>query len=55
MRYTNVEKFLEIADFMNINYEVLYKELSMMYKQNLLAELDNQYHLFEKRKVHKLF
>jgi hypothetical protein len=54
-RYTSVEKFLEIADFMNMNYETLYKELPMIYKQNLIAELDKKYKIFNKRKVHKLF
>lgn len=54
-RYTVVEKFLEIADFMFMNYEIMYKELPMIYKQNLIAELDKKYTIFDKRKFHKLF
>ena len=54
-RYTSVEKFLEIADFMNMNYEMMYKELPMLYKQNLISELDKKYKIFSKKKVHKLF
>lgn len=54
-RYTIVDKFIEIVDFMNMNYDVMYKELPMLYKQNLIAELDNTYNIFDKRKIHKLF
>lgn len=54
-RYTAVEKFIEIANFMEMNFDILYKELPMVYKQNLIAELDKKYNIFDKRKVHKLF
>ena len=36
-RYTTVEKFIEIANFMEMNFDILYKELPMVYKHNLIA------------------
>lgn len=54
-RYTNHEKFIEIADFMSMNYEMLYKELPILYKQKIVTDVDEQYKLFDKRKTQKLF
>jgi len=54
-RYTFMEKFLEIANFMNINLDVLYKELPMIYKQRLINEMDKKYKILSNRRVNKLF
>jgi len=54
-RYTLTEKFLEIANFMNINFDILYKELPMIYKQRLISEMNQKYKIFSNRKVNKLF
>jgi hypothetical protein len=50
-----IEKFINIAEFMSIPYEVLYTELAPVYKEKLLRELDNKYQIFEKRKIKRLF
>lgn len=52
---TAVEKFINIAEFMSISYEVLYQELAPVYKEKLLRELDNKYDIFTKRKIKRLF
>lgn len=54
-RYTNVEKFIEICNFMEMSYDIVYKELPVLYKQNLIIELDKKFKIFDKHKVHKLF
>jgi hypothetical protein len=52
---TAIEKFINIAEFMSIPYEVLYNELAPVYKEKLLRELDNKYQIFSKRKIKRLF
>ena len=52
---TAVEKFINIAEFMSISYEVLYQELGPVYKEKLLRELDRKYQVFTKRKIKRLF
>jgi len=52
---TPVDKFIAIAEFMSISYEVLYNELAPVYKEKLLRELDNKYAIFTKRKIKRLF
>jgi hypothetical protein len=50
-----IDKFICIADFMSIQYEVLYEELAPTYKEIILKELDAKYAIFKKRKIHRLF
>jgi len=52
---TAVDKFINIAEFMNLSYEVLYQELAPVYKEKLLRELDGKYGIFTKRKIKRLF
>jgi hypothetical protein len=52
---TSVDKFISVAEFMNISYEVLYQELAPVYKEKLLRELDGKYGIFSKRKIKRLF
>jgi len=52
---TAVEKFINIAEFMSISYEVLYQELGPVYKEKLLRELDKKYQVFSKKKIKRLF
>jgi len=50
-----VDKFTHIADFMGIQYEVLYGEISPVHKEKILRELDQKYAVFSKRKIKRLF
>jgi hypothetical protein len=50
-----IEKFINIAEFMSISYEVLYQELGPVYKEKLLRELDKKYKVFSKKKIKRLF
>ncbi|MFM2010006.1 MAG: hypothetical protein RLZZ479_397 [Bacteroidota bacterium] len=52
---TAIERFINIAEFMSISYDVLYDELSPAYKEKLLKELDLKYGIFKKRKIYRLF
>lgn len=52
---TAIDKFINIAEFMNIAYETLYHELGPVYKEKLLRELDGKYSIFTKRKIKRLF
>ena len=52
---TAIDKFISIADFMTIAYEVLYQELAPTYKETLLRELDGKYAIFTKHKIKRLF
>jgi hypothetical protein len=50
-----MEKFIAVADFMEIGYEVLYREISVKHKEILLKEMDEEYGIFKKKKIHRLF
>lgn len=50
-----IEKFIAVADFMNISYDSLYDELAPVYKEAILKELDNKYKIFNRRKIKRLF
>lgn len=50
-----IDKFICIADFMSISYDVLYEELAPVHKELVLKELDAKYAIFKKRKIHRLF
>jgi hypothetical protein len=50
-----VEIFTLVADFMEISYEVLYKEISVKHKEAILKEMDAEYGIFKKKKMHRLF
>jgi hypothetical protein len=50
-----VEKFINIAEFMCISYEILYEELAPAYKEAILKELDAKYEIFKKHKINRLF
>jgi hypothetical protein len=50
-----VDKFIAIADFMSISYDVLYSELAPIHKEKLLRDLDRKYAIFTKRKIKRLF
>jgi len=52
---TIVEKFINVAEFMNISYDDLYRELGPVYKEKILREMDNKYGIFKKRKIKRLF
>ncbi len=50
-----IEKFIAIAEFMCVPYEVLYEELAPLYKEALIRELDGKYNIFKKRNIKRLF
>jgi hypothetical protein len=50
-----MEKFIAVADFMEMGYEVLYREMSVKHKEVLLKEMDEEYGIFKKKKIHRLF
>jgi len=52
---SSVTKFIAIADFMSIPYELLYEEMPPIYKEAVLKELDQKYNIFSKRNIHRLF
>lgn len=52
---TIIEKFINVAEFMSISYDDLYRELGPSYKEKIIKELDNKYGIFKKRKIKRLF
>jgi hypothetical protein len=50
-----MEKFITVADFMEMSYEVLYKEISVKHKEIILKEMDEEYGIFAKKSIHRLF
>jgi len=54
-RYTSVEKFIAIVLFMKMNFETMYRELPIIYKEEILKELNKKYHMLSNKRSHKLF
>ena len=50
-----MEKFILVADFMEMSYEVLYKEISVKHKEILLKDMDEEFGIFKKKNIHRLF
>lgn len=50
-----ITKFVAVAEFMSIPYELLYEEMAPVYKEALLRELDAKYKIFSKRNIRRLF
>lgn len=54
-RYTMVEIFTEIANFMNLNYKEMFHNLLPLDKQLLIEELDCSFGVLKKKKIKRLF
>ena len=52
---SKIDLFIHIADFMSMEYHVLYNELGAPSKELLLKELDHKYSIFKKRNIKRLF
>jgi hypothetical protein len=52
---SKIDIFVNIAEFMSIEYHILYDELGAPSKESLLKELDMKYNIFERKKIHRLF
>lgn len=52
---SKLDLFIHIAEFMTIEYGVLYNELGAPSKELLLKELDVKYNIFKKRNIRRLF
>lgn len=50
-----MEVFILVADFMEMKYETLYKEISIKHKETILKEMDTEYGIFKKKNIHRLF
>jgi len=50
-----MEVFLLVADFMEMKYETLYKEISIKHKEAILKDMDEEYGIFKKKNIHRLF
>ena len=54
-KYSNMEIFISIAEFFQVNYEYLYQEVGVLDKESLLKELSEKYGLQNRIKTKKLF
>jgi len=52
---SKIDMFVHVAEFMSIEYNVLYRELGAPNKEILLKELDRKYDVFKKNKIRRLF
>jgi hypothetical protein len=54
-RFTIIDIFIEISNFMNLNFKDMFHNLLPLDKQLIIQELDNIYGILKKRKIKKLF
>lgn len=53
--YSNIEIFIGFAEFFQINYDLLYTEIGVRDKEEILRELQDGYNIKNKIKTKKLF
>jgi hypothetical protein len=53
--YTYIEKFISIADYLDVNYKILYDMMPHIYRAKVIQELDEKYNVLKKYKIVKLF
>lgn len=53
--YSMTEFVTGTCEYLGCNYENMFKELNVSHKEQLLNELDKDYHIFSKMNIKKLF
>jgi len=53
--YSMMEFVIGTCEYLGCNYENMFKEMNMSHKEQLLNELDKDYHIFSKMNIKKLF
>lgn len=53
--FTGYEIFMKIADYFRISYDSLYENIPSLYREELVRELDEKYHVLKKKGVKRLF
>jgi len=53
--YSEIEIFIEIADYLDLKYKILYDMVSNNQKRKLLLELEESFSMIDKIKKYKLF
>ena len=54
-KYTTVQVFTEIAEFMKMNYKDMFHQLLPVDKQNIVQELQEEFNVLNKKKQKRLF
>ena len=50
-----IEFVIGTCEYLGCNYENMFKEMNVSYKEQLLSELDKDYHIFSRMNIKKLF
>ena len=53
--YSMIEFVIGTCEYLGCNYENMFKEMNVSYKEQLLSELDKDYHIFSRMNIKKLF
>lgn len=53
--YSMMEFVIGTCEYLGCNYENMFKEMNISHKEQLLNELDSDYHIFSKMNIKKLF
>lgn len=54
-KYSSIQRFTGIADFMKMRYKTMFNLLSPLDKQKIIKELDDEYDVLGKRNIKRLF
>ena len=54
-KYTSLDKFISIAEFLPMDYKILYRGLGVNYKTKLIQDLEKKYTSVRRDKTKKLF
>lgn len=54
-KFSNMDFFIGFAEFFQVNYDVLYSDISVMDKEYILKEMSEKYGLHSRIKTKKLF
>jgi hypothetical protein len=54
-KYSSVQVFTEIAEFMKMNYKEMFHQLLPVDKQRIVQELNDEFNVLDKRNIKRLF
>lgn len=53
--FTSSERFIAIAEYFSIKYEILYENIPSLYREDLVRELDETYEILKRKGLKRLF
>lgn len=54
-KYTNIQIFTEVCEFMKLDYKEMFQKIMPIEKQKIISELDREFDVVDKKNIKRLF